>query len=120
MPSSFDIELRDMHIYAYHGVFSQESSVGNEFIVNLSVSINADPDLEFNDNLDATISYADLYDIVSSEMAKQSKLLETVALRIASKIKLRWNIVKKGRISIEKTSPPIPGFTGNACVILNF
>lgn len=120
MTPCFDIELRDVHIYAHHGVFSQENTVGNEFVVNLSVRIKADESILATDDIDKSISYANLYDIVADRFSKPCRLLETVALAIAADIRRRWPLILSGQISIEKKCPPIPHFTGSAAVSLNF
>lgn len=114
---TFDISLRDVHIYARHGVFSQEQTVGNEFILNLTVKYRY-PLPEVADELSDTISYADLYEIALQEMQKPSKLLEHVAWRIATDIRRRYPFVISSSISIEKTAPPIPGICGSSSVTL--
>ncbi|MDE5552393.1 MAG: dihydroneopterin aldolase, partial [Muribaculaceae bacterium] len=55
----YTVGLRDMRIFAYHGVMPQENRVGNEYRVNCSVSYITSG--ENNDNIDNTISYADLH-----------------------------------------------------------
>ena len=60
------IELKNMRFFAHHGVFSQETVVGNEFMVNLH--IEADLPKHVNDNIEHTINYASVYELVKSEM----------------------------------------------------
>lgn len=115
----FEILLKDLRFYAYHGVFENERSTGNEFIVNLSVSIPFKTEIE-EDDLEATVSYADLYEIVEKEMKKPRKLLETVTAGVYNQIHLKYPQVTGGFISIEKVRPPIPDMIGSAKVTLNF
>lgn len=111
------IALTDLRFMARHGVFEQERKVGNEFIVDLEVTI---PEPQPNDDLAATVSYADLYEIVREEMAMPRQLLETVASTIADHILHDFPIVCKGSVSICKSTPPIPGITGSAKITLFF
>lgn len=116
---AFEISLSDLKFHAFHGVLPQENKVGNEFVVTVTIRIPYSRDI-LDDNLDATISYADLYEIVAEEMHSPKKLLETVAARIAGKIKAKWNQVLGGKITICKSTPPINKITGAAEVGLFF
>ena len=72
----FEISLADLHFHAHHGVFSQENKVGNDFSVTLTVRIPFSENV-MDDDLSATISYAELYGIVEEEMNHPRKLLMT-------------------------------------------
>ena len=61
---ALSISVENAHFYAYHGVFEQEQVVGNEFVVSVTVSLPASDEL-INDELSDTISYVDIYDIIS-------------------------------------------------------
>ena len=111
------ISIEDVRFYATHGVFEQEQIVGNEFSVSVCVEMPVIETIE-NDDLADTISYADIYDVVSFEMKQTSKLIENVAYRILTGIRKRWNEVDKISVKIEKLSPPIMSFEGKALVSL--
>lgn len=117
--AKFEITLSDLRFHSYHGVLPQENKVGNEFSVTVSVMIPYSAEI-LGDNLDATISYADIYEIVEQEMATPRKLLETVAARIRNRITHNWEQISGGYITICKSTPPISGITGNAKVTLFF
>lgn len=113
-----EISLNDLRFYSYHGVYAAERSEGNEFIVSVSVRIPyADDKI---DDLDVTISYADLFEIVEEEMNSQQQLLETVALRIKNNLKRKFPQIRGGWIKIEKKRPPIKRMLGTASVKLIF
>lgn len=114
----FEIELCDCWFYAKHGVFPQEITVGNEFQVDLCVKIDAGNVVD--DDISTSVSYAGLYEIVKSEMAVPRRLLETVAIGIAEKIRAHFPMVKEGTVTVCKSAPPIAGCTGTAKVKLNF
>lgn len=109
------ISLDNLSVYARHGVFPQENTVGNTFEVSVAVDIPADFDLEA-DIPENTISYADIYEIVKMEMNVTSKLIETVAWRIAKRLRELYPQILSGVVRISKCPPPIPGIIGNASV----
>ncbi len=115
----FEISLTDLRIHAFHGVMEQERKVGNEFIVTLRIRLPYSDSIK-NDDLGATVSYVDLYKIVSEEMSKPRSLLETVADSIADRIREDWPGIEGGEITICKSNPPISGITGRAEVRLFF
>ena len=115
----FEISLNNLKFYSYHGVLEEERCNGNEFIVNLSIFVSCNSSIE-KDELQDTISYADLFEIVKSQMSISRNLLEKVAYSIATTIKTDYPQVKKGKISIEKVHPPIPSMFGSASVTLFF
>ena len=115
----FEISLNDLVFHAFHGVYEEERKLGNEFRVTLSVRILCIPDHKLDD-LNNTISYAELYEIVEKEMKTPRNLIETLALDIATNIKERYPAVLSGNITITKVHPPIEGMTGSASVSLYF
>ena len=75
----FYIELENVRFHARHGVMKQERITGNEFEVNLKVKTDFASALE-SDNLDNTISYADIYYRIKTEMMKPSDRSELVGV----------------------------------------
>ncbi len=130
------VSLVNLTFFAHHGVIPQENTVGNEFTVDLNVYLDPqrleedsmrscneenlvrteENQVVTGENLEHTVSYADLYEIVKSEMNKPCQLLETVAIRIAGRIRTTYPDLLGGDIRIMKTTPPIPGITGSAAV----
>lgn len=111
MMQVFRINLNDLKFYSRIGVSDQERSVGNEYVVNVSLSYNAA--IFHDEDLGSTISYADVYDEIKAEMVKERKLLETVALGISKRISARWNVIEDVRVEIRKSAPPISGIVGD-------
>lgn len=112
----FRIDLKDIEIYAYHGVLPEENIIGSTYIVNLSVWANLQKAAE-TDLVSDTISYADLNEIIISEMKIKSNLLEHLCFRISEKIHFAFPQIHKLEISIGKVSPPMPGKLDQARVI---
>ncbi len=115
----YEIALTNLRFHARHGVWEQENKVGNEFIVDARVRIPYSKEI-LSDDLNATISYADIFSIIEKEMVKPRKLLETVAATIQAKIKTRWPQITSGSIKICKSIPPIARISGSSEVTLFF
>lgn len=108
MQQKVTIELENMKFYAYHGHYEVEQTVGNHFLVNLSVETDAFAATQ-SDRLKDALDYQRLYAVVKEEMEVPSHLLEHVASRIVSKLETEFVSVTKIRIKISKVNPPMGG-----------
>ena len=113
------IFLDEVRFHAFHGVMPQERAVGADFTVWLTVGYDFVKAAE-SDDLDDTISYADLYEVVRAEMDKPSQLLEHVALRIVKAVASRWPKVEKIDIRLAKDNPPMGADCKGAGVEIHF
>lgn len=102
------IELEGMEFKAYHGCLPQEKVRGNNFIVDFRGELDVSAAAE-SDNLENTLNYADIYDIVSEEMSIPSELLENVAGRIVKSIAARFPQLESFSIRVSKSKPPVDG-----------
>ncbi|WP_072883672.1 dihydroneopterin aldolase [Chryseobacterium takakiae] len=102
------IYLEDVKIYAYHGVLPEENIIGTYYLLNVEIHTDLWKAAE-SDDLEDTISYADINEIIHNEMKIKSKLLEHVAGRIISKIHEKFKEISYIRLKITKTSPPMKG-----------
>lgn len=112
----FEIQLKDVLIYARHGVMPEEATLGNQYRVNVSLWVDAVGFDAVKDELDDTVSYAEVFSLLQEEMSSQRRLLESVAVSFAEKTLKKWPSVQSGEIEIIKTVPPIPGMIGEASV----
>ncbi|MBW4969997.1 dihydroneopterin aldolase [Croceibacter atlanticus] len=102
------IHLTNIKVFAYHGCLVEESKIGSDYLVNLTV----EGDLFLSaktDNLNDTIDYVHLNRVVKEEMKEPSHLLETVAERILTRIFEELIIVQSATVSVSKVNPPIGG-----------
>ena len=113
------IFLDEVRFHAFHGVMPQERAVGADFTVWLTVGYDFVKAAE-SDDLNDTISYADLYEVVRTEMDKPSQLLEHVALRIVKAVVSRWPKVEKIDIRLVKDNPPMGADCKGAGVEIHF
>ena len=111
------IELNAMKFYTYHGVSSQERKVGNYFVVDISYSFPMDKSCK-SDDINDTVSYADVYNIVKTEMGCPSQLIEHLTERISGKLKSKFPQLSYLKIKLSKLNPPIEGEIYSASVVI--
>ena len=112
------IELESMRFYAYHGVMPQERKVGNNYLVNLTLVAPLEKAVK-SDNIEDTINYAIVYEIVKEQMEIPSQLLEHVAGRILFALKSHFPQLEEVSLKVSKLNPPFGGDIYSASVILN-
>lgn len=102
------ISINDMRFYAHHGCFEQERRIGTHFRVDLQFETDTSR-AEVSDNIDDTVSYLDVYQVVKREMGIPSNLLEHVARRIGEGIRNDFPSVEAVRVKVSKLNPPLGG-----------
>lgn len=110
------IHLHDVIIHAYHGVYAEEKVLGNDFVVNVTVSYQ--PAKYPVTSLEDTIDYVAVYELVQKRMNIATPLLETIASEIALEILAQFSLSETVNISIRKQHPPIPAYQGSTGVSL--
>ncbi len=99
------ITLTDLRFHAFHGVIPQERLTGNDYSVSLRIGYPV-REACLSDEVDDTLNYASVYDIVSQEMNVPSKLLERVAFRIADRLFRKFNLITTLDVKLNKLNPP--------------
>ncbi|HAQ06150.1 MAG TPA: dihydroneopterin aldolase [Bacillus bacterium] len=103
------IHVNQMEFYGYHGVFPEETKLGQRFGVDLTVEVDLSK-AGHSDNLEDSINYAELYQACKEVVEGEPyKLVEAVAERIASIILGLFPSVNKCHVKVIKPDPPIPG-----------
>ena len=100
------ILLKGLRFYAYHGVGTQETIVGNEFTIDLRLKVDLATAAE-NDRLENTVSYAEVFQAVEDEMKHPSRLLEHVAGRICERLFQDFPLVAEIELKLMKRNPPM-------------
>lgn len=112
------IHLKDIKLYAYHGVLPQENRVGAEYTVNLRLKTDFSLAAE-TDRLEGTVNYAEVFNAVKQEMKTPSQLLEHVAYRIARRLLHDFPTVEEVYIELYKQNPPMGADCGEVGVSLS-
>ncbi|MDE6860968.1 MAG: dihydroneopterin aldolase [Duncaniella sp.] len=113
------IEINGLILFARHGVFAQERELGNKFEVTVHLQYPIDCAMQ-SDDLNETINYAEVVDLIQDVMEHPSKLLENVVFRLHSAIINRYPSVSGGSIKVAKLNPPIPAAMQDVAVKINF
>ncbi len=101
--------LNDMVFYGYHGVFAEERSLGQRFIVSLQLTTYAEHDSEIH-KLEDTVDYTKVYALLKEIMeSDQFHLLESVANAILDRVLAEFSLVCKAEVFIQKPSVAIQG-----------
>ena len=111
------VYIKDLRLHAYHGVLEQERSVGNDYVVNISVGYPWEEAM-LTDNVSDTLNYAALADLITEEMSVPSALLENVAGRIVKRIQREFPKTESIRLDIRKSAPPMSQDTDGCGVVI--
>lgn len=112
------IALEGLHFHAFHGYYLEERKMGNDFIVNVKLTVKSFDSAD--DNIDDTINYEEVYNICKSQMNNTQKLLETVVLNICNDIKQSFSGIAQGIVTLEKIGPQLGGRADKATVTMEF
>ncbi len=102
------IELEGMEFKAYHGCLEQEKVRGNVFTVDFRGELDLSAAAQ-SDNLNDTLNYGEIYEIVAYEMSIPSELLENVAGRIVKAIEAQFPQLISFSVRVSKKRPPVDG-----------
>jgi 7,8-dihydroneopterin aldolase/epimerase/oxygenase len=108
------IYIEDLKIYAYHGLFESEKANGQMFEIQCCIDFELDE--EFRDSIELTLDYVEIYNIITSQMAIRSNMLEDVVIKIHRQIMAFSKRIKFCELKITKLSPPIEGMDGKVSV----
>tara|TARA_B100000242_G_scaffold253233_1_gene195519 strand:- start:163 stop:516 length:354 start_codon:yes stop_codon:yes gene_type:complete len=99
------ITVKGIRVFAYHGHLPEEAVLGGHFIIN--VWVDADTNLvEKTDDLNDTVDYVNIIEIVNKQMQIRANMIEVPAKRIVDEI-LKLQQVQKVKVEVEKIQPPI-------------
>lgn len=109
--------LSNLEFFAYHGLYDFEKRDGGTFIVDIEVD---EPVRSSYETLADVINYEELFAIAQLRMNDRKDFIEEVARLILSDIKQRFPQAITASVKLTKSSPPIKGMKGNACVECSF
>jgi len=113
------IILKDLGFYGYHGVFAEEATLGQRFIIDLDLGVDLSEPAA-TDRLSTGISYADIYDVVKATFeGRRMHLLEAVAQNIVDELFKSFEQVEWVVIRLRKPEAPIAMVRGEASIELH-
>ncbi len=98
-----------MEFYGYHGVFPEETKLGQRYRVCLELFLSLQQAGK-SDDLEDSVNYGEVYQLCKEIVeGKPVKLVETVAETIATSILQQFSKVESTKVTVIKPDPPIPG-----------
>jgi 7,8-dihydroneopterin aldolase/epimerase/oxygenase len=103
------IYVNRMEFYGYHGVFPEETRLGQRFAVDLAVGLSLEK-AGLSDNLEESVNYGELFRVCKEVVEGDPfKLIEAVAEKIASRVLQEFPLIMEVMVKVIKPDPPIPG-----------
>ena len=112
------IFLRGMRFMACHGVLPHEREVPQPFEVDVEMGLDLRAAGE-SDDLDDTVNYAKVYDVVSTVLTVARKyLIEAIAEKIADDLLRDFDSLRWVRVTVHKPTAPIDGIFSDVGVTI--
>lgn len=103
------ISIRKATFYGYHGVRSEEQSVGGKFEADVDIYTDFTEAAE-KDSLSKTIDYHQVYSFMYHLALEQKYyLIEALATKIADEMLKKFERISKIVVKIRKNNPPLGG-----------
>lgn len=101
------LTIKDAEFYAYHGVKSEEQSLGGKYQVDLDLYYNATQAI-INDNVKYAINYEEaMFCIEEIVVGEQYNLVETIANEILNMAMERFPHLIRATVRVRKMNAPI-------------
>ncbi|MFT4203343.1 MAG: dihydroneopterin aldolase [Chitinophagaceae bacterium] len=111
------IELKNILFRANHGLYPGEKEIGGTFEVNAWIAYT--PSAKIIRELEDTIDYSQVFELIKSAMDEPEYLMETVITKIAYRIFDTFPVADEVYVCICKVNPPIPVYSGSAGVSIH-
>ena len=111
------ITIKNLEIFAYHGILPEEREHGQTFIFDIGISLRNSVSPETDDLAD-TVDYAAVCDVVEEVATTGTyNLLEKLAAVVADEIIGLFPAVDRVKVRVAKPAPPIPHKVGQVAVM---
>ena len=101
------IYIENLEVFANHGMFEEEASLGQKFVISAKLFFDASA-AGREDDIKKSVNYAEVCaDITGWMKTNRCMLIETVAERLAARLLLTLSIVKQVEVTVKKPWAPI-------------
>ena len=101
------IEIKELEIFANHGVFPEENVLGQKFVISATLYTSTRT-AGLTDDLTASIHYGEVSQMITRFVQEHTyKLLETVVENLARMLLLTLPSLQKVTLKIEKPWAPV-------------
>ncbi len=103
------IKIKKAAFYGYHGVRSEEQSVGGKFEADVDIYTDFSAAAR-KDSLSETIDYHKVYSFMYHLALEQKYyLIESLAGKIADELLMKFTAIQKVAVRVRKNNPPLGG-----------
>ena len=104
---SDQIVLTGIHGFGYHGLFEKERKDGQDFFVDLTLSVDLAA-ASHSDAIEDTVNYAEITELVLEEIVSNPvNLIEKLAVRIADRVLNQHTRVHAVTVTVHKPQAPV-------------
>ena len=115
---SDQIVLTGIHGFGYHGLFDQERKDGQDFFVDLTLSVDLNTASQ-SDAIEDTVNYAEVTDLVVEEITTNPvNLIEKLAVRIAERVLNQQVKVISVTVTVHKPQAPVAAQLKDIAVVI--
>ena len=101
------IIIKGLKLFAYHGVNPEEKVDGQNFILDITATLNADTAKQ-SDNVDDTVSYAKIIKTVRAVFTEKSyDLIETAANKVGVSVMQAYPRLNSVTVLLMKPEAPV-------------
>lgn len=98
--------LKGMRFFGYHGVFPEENRLGQQFYVDLELSMDMS-EAGKTDELAHALDYSELHAFVKAIVeGPPFKLIEALTAHVASRVLEHYTMVNEVTVRVTKPHPP--------------
>ena len=113
----YSIHVENIRTRSYHGCLPEEGVIGGDYTTDVWIELMDNYRIT-KDNLDETVDYGEVTQVVVNEMSVRSKLIETVCERITNNLFTSFSKIKSVKVRVCKICPPIEGDVENISVVI--
>ncbi|MDO5344187.1 MAG: 2-amino-4-hydroxy-6-hydroxymethyldihydropteridine diphosphokinase [Lachnospiraceae bacterium] len=102
-----EIRIENLEFFAHHGVFPEETRLGQKFLVSLTMYTNTRK-AGLSDELEGSTHYGEVSHFITSYMQEHTyKLIEAAAEHLAEAILLQYPLVEGVELELKKPWAPV-------------
>ncbi len=101
------IEITNLKVYAYHGVFQEEQEKGQDFYISAKLFLDTS-EAARNDDLTKSVNYGEVCHFLTQKMTEKNfQLIESVADYLTTELLLAFPLLEKVSLTLFKPHAPI-------------
>ncbi|MEM1038401.1 MAG: dihydroneopterin aldolase [Pseudomonadota bacterium] len=106
---TYEITLKNCAFFAHHGVYEEETKLGQRFFVDVTMKVEPKGALE-EDRIEGTVHYGEAFAVIEKILTGTRRyLIEALALDIAQGLCAEFQQVLQARVTVRKPNAPVPG-----------